>query len=56
MRRGGITKAGTDQLRHMLVETALTYRNPSRVGKAKLYRLEQTHLQFVRSPRALSEK
>jgi hypothetical protein len=28
------------RVRHMLVESAWTYRHPSRIGKAKLYRLE----------------
>lgn len=42
IRRGGITKAGNGRVRHMLVESAWTYRHPPRVGKAKLYRLEHT--------------
>ena len=42
VRRGGITKAGNGRVRHMLVESAWTYRHPPRVGKDKLYRLEQT--------------
>lgn len=42
VRRGGITKAGNGQIRHMLVESAWTYRHPPRVGKTKPYRLEQT--------------
>lgn len=42
IRRGGITKAGNGRVRHMLVESAWTYRHPPRVGKTKLYRLEQT--------------
>jgi len=41
VRRGGITKAGNGRVRHMLVESAWTYRHPPRVGKTKLYRLEQ---------------
>ncbi|RUU75279.1 MAG: hypothetical protein EOQ98_23725 [Mesorhizobium sp.] len=41
VRRGGITKAGNGRVRHMLVESAWTYRHPPKVGKAKLYRLEQ---------------
>lgn len=41
VRRGGITKAGNDRVRHMLVESAWTYRHPPRVGAKKLYRLEQ---------------
>ncbi|MDA8251766.1 MAG: IS110 family transposase [Rhodospirillales bacterium] len=42
IRRGGITKAGNGRVRHMLVESAWTYRHPPRVGKMKLYRLEET--------------
>ncbi|MFC3320365.1 IS110 family transposase [Mesorhizobium cantuariense] len=41
VRRGGITKAGNGRVRHMLVESAWTYRHPPKVGKMKLYRLEQ---------------
>ncbi|TIU14706.1 MAG: IS110 family transposase, partial [Mesorhizobium sp.] len=41
VRRGSITKAGNGRVRHMLVESAWTYRHPPKVGKAKLYRLEQ---------------
>jgi transposase len=41
VRRGGITKAGNGRVRHMLVESAWTYRHPPKIGKAKLYRLEQ---------------
>ena len=40
VRRGGITKAGNSRVRHMLVESAWTYRHPPRIGKVKLYRLE----------------
>lgn len=40
VRRGGITKAGNGRVRHMLVESAWTYRHPPRIGKAKLYKLE----------------
>jgi transposase len=40
VRRGGITKTGNGRVRHMLVESAWTYRHPPRIGKAKLYRLE----------------
>ena len=40
IRRGGITKAGNGRVRHILVESAWTYRHPPKVGKAKLYRLE----------------
>ena len=42
IRRGGITKAGNSRVRHMLVESAWTYRHPPRVGAKKLYLLEQT--------------
>ncbi|ABE63804.1 transposase IS116/IS110/IS902 [Nitrobacter hamburgensis X14] len=41
VRQSGITKAGNGRVRHMLVESAWTYRHPPRVGKVKLYRLEQ---------------
>ncbi|WP_292374143.1 IS110 family transposase [Mesorhizobium sp.] len=41
VRRGGITKAGNGRVRHMLVESAWTYRHPPKIGKMKLYRLEQ---------------
>lgn len=41
IRRGGITKAGNGRVRHMLVESAWTYRYPPKIGKTKLYRLEQ---------------
>jgi len=41
IRRGGITKAGNGRVRHMLVESAWTYRHPPRIGKTKLYRLER---------------
>ena len=40
IRRGGLTKAGNGRVRHMLVESAWTYRHPPRIGKAKLYRLQ----------------
>ena len=40
VRRGGITKAGNGRVRHMLVESAWTYRHPPRIGAAKLYRLQ----------------
>ena len=40
VRRGAITKAGNGRVRHMLVESAWTYRHPPKVGKEKLYRLE----------------
>ena len=42
VRRGGITKAGNTRVRALLVESAWTYRHPPNVGKAKLYKLEQT--------------
>jgi transposase len=42
VRRGSITKAGNGRVRHMLVESAWIYRHPPKVGKAKLYKLEQT--------------
>jgi transposase len=42
IRRGSITKAGNGRVRHMLVESAWTYRHPPRIGKMKLYKLEQT--------------
>lgn len=32
VRRGGITKAGNGRVRHMLVESAWTYRHPPRVA------------------------
>jgi transposase len=41
VRRGAITKAGNGRVRHMLVESAWTYRHPPKVGARKLYRLEQ---------------
>jgi transposase len=41
VRRGGITKAGNGRVRHMLVESAWTYRHPPRIGPKKLYRIEQ---------------
>lgn len=41
VRRGPITKAGNVRVRHMLVESAWTYRHPPRVGAKKLYKLEQ---------------
>lgn len=41
VRRGSITKAGNGRVRHMLVESAWTYRHPPKVGAKKLYRLEQ---------------
>jgi transposase len=41
IRRGGITKAGNGRARHMLIESAWTYRHPPKVGARKLHRLEQ---------------
>lgn len=41
VKRGGITKAGNGRVRHMLIESAWTYRHPPKVGTKKLYRLEQ---------------
>jgi transposase len=40
VRRGGITKAGNGRVRHLLIESAWTYRHPPRIGKLKLYKLE----------------
>lgn len=40
VRRGRITKAGNGRVRHMLVESAWTYRHPPKIGRTKLYRLE----------------
>jgi len=36
VRRGAITKAGNGRVRHMLVESAWTYRHPPKVGARKL--------------------
>jgi transposase len=41
VRRGGITKAGNRRVRHLLVESAWTYRHPPKIGKQKLYVLEK---------------
>jgi len=41
VRRGAITKAGNGRVRHMLVESAWTYRHPPKVGTKKLYLMEQ---------------
>lgn len=41
VRRGSITKAGNGRVRHMLIESAWTYRHPPRVGAKKLYKLQQ---------------
>jgi transposase len=40
VRRGRITKAGNGRVRHMLVESAWTYRHPPRIGKRKLDRMK----------------
>lgn len=40
-KRIGITKAGNSRVRTLLVECAWTYRYPPRIGKKKLYRLEE---------------
>jgi transposase len=40
VRRGGITKTGNGRVRHMLVESAWTYRHPPKIGVKKLYRME----------------
>ena len=37
VRRGGITKAGNSRVRHLLVESAWTYRHPPKIGVKKLY-------------------
>ena len=41
VRRGSITKMGNARVRHLLVESAWTYRHPPRVGAAKLAKLER---------------
>jgi transposase len=41
VRRGSITKAGNGRVRHMLVESAWTYRHSPKVGAHKLYKLEK---------------
>jgi len=41
VKRGRITKAGNGRVRHMLVESAWTYRHPPRIGAKKLYLIEQ---------------
>jgi transposase len=41
VRRGGIAKAGNGRVRHLLVESAWTYRHPPRVGAKKLAQLER---------------
>lgn len=41
VRRGSITKAGNGRVRHLLVESAWTYRHAPRIGKAKLYKMER---------------
>ena len=39
VRRGSITKMGNARMRHLLVESAWTYRHPPRVGATKLAKL-----------------
>ncbi len=46
VRRGGITKAGNGRVRHMLVESAWTYRHPPKVGARKLYLMEHAPSQI----------
>jgi transposase len=41
VRRGSITKMGNARVRHLLVESAWTYRHPPRVGAKKLPKLER---------------
>jgi transposase len=41
VRRGSITKAGNGRVRHLLVESAWTYRHAPRIGKDKLYKMER---------------
>lgn len=41
VKRIGITKAGNGRVRALLVECAWTYRYPPRIGKRKLYRLQE---------------
>jgi transposase len=41
VRRGGITKAGNGRVRHLLVESAWTYRHPPRVGAKELPKPER---------------
>jgi transposase len=41
VRRGSITRMGNARMRHLLVESAWTYRHPPRVGAAKLVKLER---------------
>ena len=41
VQRGGITKAGNGRVRHLLVESAWTYRHPPRIGAKKLAQLER---------------
>jgi transposase len=41
VRRGAITKAGNGRVRHMLVESAWTYRHPPKLGVRKLYLLRE---------------
>ena len=37
VRRAGITKAANRRVRHLLVESAWTYRHPPKIRKEKLY-------------------
>ncbi|NRP75393.1 hypothetical protein ILFOPFJJ_06316 [Ensifer psoraleae] len=41
VKRIGITKAGNGRVRALLVECAWTYRYPPRIGRRKLYRLQE---------------
>jgi transposase len=41
VRRGGITKTGNRRVRHMLVESAWSYRHAPRLGAQKLYILQK---------------
>jgi transposase len=41
VRRGSITKMGNARVRHLLVESAWTYRHPPRIGAKKLPKLER---------------
>lgn len=40
-RQGGITKAGNEAARRMLIEAAWSYRFPARIGRAQLIRQEK---------------
>ncbi|APO77191.1 IS110 family insertion sequence transposase domain-containing protein (plasmid) [Rhizobium etli 8C-3] len=48
VRRGAITKADNGRVRHMLVESAWTYRHPPRVGTRKLYPMERGSIESSR--------